>query len=213
MFKQCCGCKGKADRDETDDEKEKEALTEKESSPRVKPDNPPVAVVVSVPEAVSPEVTNVPEVSNVAEEAPLIQKEAKEPKNDGISKNPGLTINTNPDLENIDEDDDNLVVPITPRTAKGLTPHPAKRNSTPGLSAIPRWLSQDEEEEAGGTAEPPVTPVGRDELALRRHRFFSDLLVAAQAATEHRVRFDPLGPSIAGIPQLSFIVLKSTVME
>jgi hypothetical protein len=48
--------------------------------------------------------------------------------------------------------------------------------------------------EEGGILEPPTTPIGRDELALRRHRFFSDLLTAAQAAVEHRVRFDPIGP-------------------
>lgn len=199
MFKQCCGCKGKAGRDDSDDEKE--------NSPRVKsvekvPDNTAVAVVVTVPEVVAPEEKHEPE------DVPLLPKEVKEPTSEVTSKNPGLTIDTNPDLENIEEDD-NLVVPITPRTAKGLTPHPAKRNSTPGLSVIPRWLSQDEDEEAGGTAEPPVTPVGRDELALRRHRFFSDLLVAAQAATEHRVRFDPLGPSIAGIPQIRCMIFNA----
>ncbi|CAK1540101.1 unnamed protein product [Leptosia nina] len=48
-----------------------------------------------------------------------------------------------------------------------------------------------------GPKEPPATPVGRDELALRRHRFFSDLVCAARAAVEHRVRFDPLGPVVA----------------
>lgn len=48
-----------------------------------------------------------------------------------------------------------------------------------------------------GSKEPPATPVGRDELALRRHRFFSDLVCAARAAVEHRVRFDPLGPIVA----------------
>lgn len=51
--------------------------------------------------------------------------------------------------------------------------------------------------EEGGVQEPPVTPIGRDELALKRHRFFSELLTAAQAAVEHRVRFDPLGPDVA----------------
>lgn len=39
--------------------------------------------------------------------------------------------------------------------------------------------------------------VGRDELALRRHRVFSELVGAARAAQEHRVRFDPLGPLVA----------------
>lgn len=54
--------------------------------------------------------------------------------------------------------------------------------------------------EKGGILEPPTTPIGRDELALKRHRFFSDLLEAAQAAIEHRVRFDPLGPFVADFP-------------
>ncbi|GLH04033.1 Adenylyl cyclase-associated protein, partial [Gryllus bimaculatus] len=84
------------------------------------------------------------------------------------------------------------------------TPHPSKRSgSVPGLGSLPQWLSQEDDDddvfrEGGGTTEPPATPVGRDELALRRHRFFSDLLQAHQAATEHRVRFDPLGPIVAG---------------
>ncbi|CAL7943475.1 unnamed protein product [Xylocopa violacea] len=71
---------------------------------------------------------------------------------------------------------------------------------TPPVSSI-RWLSEEEDgehdsEECSGMQEPPATPVARDELALRRHRFFSDLLQAAQSATEHRVRFDPLGPKV-----------------
>lgn len=49
----------------------------------------------------------------------------------------------------------------------------------------------------GGAQEPPTTPIGRDELAMKRHRFFVDLLEAAQAAVEHRVRFDPLGPLVS----------------
>ncbi len=48
----------------------------------------------------------------------------------------------------------------------------------------------------GGILEPPTTPIGRDELALKRHRFFADLLEAAQAAMDNRVRFDPLGPIV-----------------
>lgn len=35
---------------------------------------------------------------------------------------------------------------------------------------------------------PPTTPL--DELALKRHRFFTDLIDAAHAAIEHRVKFD-----------------------
>jgi hypothetical protein len=62
--------------------------------------------------------------------------------------------------------------------------------------------------EEGGILEPPTTPIGRDELALRRHRFFSELLTAAQAAVEHRVRFDPIGPEeivVEGIKKTKFI--------
>jgi hypothetical protein len=39
--------------------------------------------------------------------------------------------------------------------------------------------------------------VGRDELSLRRHRAFSELVGAARAAADHRVRFHPLGPLVA----------------
>lgn len=69
---------------------------------------------------------------------------------------------------------------------------------SPGLrvdtSLAPPDFSDDGE--AGGMMEPPVTPVGRDELALRRHRFFNDLMAASQST--HRVRFDPRGPSFSG---------------
>ncbi|XP_076176279.1 adenylyl cyclase-associated protein 1 isoform X1 [Ptiloglossa arizonensis] len=76
----------------------------------------------------------------------------------------------------------------------------ANKKTTP-VSSVPRWLSEEDDgehdsEECSGMQEPPATPVARDELALRRHRFFSDLLQAAQNATEHRVRFDPLGPMV-----------------
>ncbi|KAG7205827.1 hypothetical protein KM043_007768 [Ampulex compressa] len=72
---------------------------------------------------------------------------------------------------------------------------------TPPVTRIPRWLSEEEDGEhdsegCSGMQEPPATPVARDELALRRHRFFSDLLHATQNTTEHRVRFDPLGPMV-----------------
>ncbi|EFN64022.1 Adenylyl cyclase-associated protein 1 [Camponotus floridanus] len=71
----------------------------------------------------------------------------------------------------------------------------------PPVASIPRWLSEEDDGEYvtggfSGMQEPPATPVARDELALRRHRFFSDLLQAAQNSTEHRVRFDPLGPMV-----------------
>ncbi|XP_012220728.2 adenylyl cyclase-associated protein 1 isoform X1 [Linepithema humile] len=71
----------------------------------------------------------------------------------------------------------------------------------PPAASIPSLqLEEDDGEYASegcsGMQEPPATPVARDELALRRHRFFSDLLQAAQNSTEHKVRFDPLGPMV-----------------
>lgn len=38
-----------------------------------------------------------------------------------------------------------------------------------------------------GCIEPPVTPVGRDELELKRQRLYTELLRAAHAAVEHSV--------------------------
>lgn len=63
------------------------------------------------------------------------------------------------------------------------------------MSSFPSPTSR----ELGGILEPPTTPIGRDEVAMRRHRFFSDLINAAQAAAEHRVCFDPLGPFVTEV--------------
>lgn len=214
MFKQCCGCKKiKKDKDDGDSvavEKTGDNKDQTTDNNKIVADSPPPVVNKSANEEVKSAATNDGnkkelEVNENAEDAETVEEPAAAVKEDASKKkDPGLTIDikTECDATINEEDEDSEVIPITPRTAKGLTPYPVKRNSTPGLSAIPKWLSQDDEEETGGTAEPPVTPVGRDELALRRHRFFSDLLVAAQAATEHRVRFDPLGPSVAGFSHL-----------
>jgi hypothetical protein len=101
-------------------------------------------------------------------------------------------------------DEDELDTEALQTVGKGImrSQQPTKRGSgvVPHLVATPRWLSQEDDDivgEGGGTAEPPATPVGRDELALRRHRFFSDFVQAQQAGAEHRVHFDPLGPSVA----------------
>lgn len=116
-----------------------------------------------------------------------------------------------------------LLEPLTPRSLVASTPYPGKRPSAvldavlgaDGLLLLPdsdasspsgspqRVVVADPlpamaPRERDGAEEPPATPVGRDELALRRHRFFADLLTAAQAAADHRVRFDPRGPVVAG---------------
>nr|CAD7427225.1 unnamed protein product [Timema monikensis] len=103
------------------------------------------------------------------------------------------------DEVNLHKIEEEIAVRVVPRGILA-TPHPFKRGSMPALGTLPRWLSQEEDDlpgEGGGTTEPPATPVGRDELALRRHRFFSELLHVAQAGAEHRVHFDPLGPKVA----------------
>ncbi|XP_037958804.1 uncharacterized protein LOC119688193 [Teleopsis dalmanni] len=53
---------------------------------------------------------------------------------------------------------------------------------------LPEWFN-DERIHDIGCIEPPVTPVGRDELELKRQRLYTDLLRAAHAAVEHSVRF------------------------
>lgn len=101
------------------------------------------------------------------------------------------------------------VRPITRRKSTGiLKSTTSSSNSVVENRVTPKQPSESEEDdevfeeatkekEEDGPQEPPATPVGRDELALRRHRFFSDLVCAARAAVEHRVRFDPLGPIVA----------------
>lgn len=204
MFKQCCGCKKvKKDKDDGDS-----IALEKAGDKDQTTGNNKAVTESPVVSKSGNECVKTVESDDMKKEGEANENESTETagaagaKEDANKKkDPGLTIDIKTECDTAinEEDEDSEVIPITPRTAKGLTPYPVKRNSTPGLSAIPKWLSQDDEEETGGTAEPPVTPVGRDELALRRHRFFSDLLIAAQAATEHRVRFDPLGPSVAEV--------------
>lgn len=48
-----------------------------------------------------------------------------------------------------------------------------------------------------GCIEPPVTPVGRDELELKRQRLYTELLRAAHAAVEHSVAVRGMTASIA----------------
>ncbi|XP_032591799.1 adenylyl cyclase-associated protein 1 isoform X1 [Drosophila grimshawi] len=51
---------------------------------------------------------------------------------------------------------------------------------------LPSWFD-DERLNENGCIEPPVTPVGRDELELKRQRLYTELLRAAHAAVEHSV--------------------------
>ncbi|EAA43629.4 AGAP010175-PA [Anopheles gambiae str. PEST] len=86
------------------------------------------------------------------------------------------------------EDDDSVFSDsVPPKLPRGdmCTPYATKRGSLPGMIALPDWFAEDRLMMLGGIMEPPTTPIGRDELALRRHRFFSELLNAAHAAVEH----------------------------
>ncbi|KAH8393537.1 hypothetical protein KR200_004137 [Drosophila serrata] len=51
---------------------------------------------------------------------------------------------------------------------------------------LPSWFDDERLNEIG-CIEPPVTPVGRDELELKRQRLYTELLRAAHAAVEHSV--------------------------
>lgn len=110
-----------------------------------------------------------------------------------------IPMNMNPissDQNSLADDDEVFSDSIPPQLPRGdmCAPFMTKRGSMPGLVALPDWFAMEQFREDGGIQEPPVTPVGRDELALKRHRLFSEILQAAQAAVEHRVRFNPWGP-------------------
>uniref|UniRef100_A0A1B0FFF9 Uncharacterized protein n=1 Tax=Glossina morsitans morsitans TaxID=37546 RepID=A0A1B0FFF9_GLOMM len=57
---------------------------------------------------------------------------------------------------------------------------------------LPEWFNNERINDVG-CLEPPVTPVGRDELELKRQRLYEDLLRAAHAAVEHSARFSTFG--------------------
>ncbi|XP_063914925.1 adenylyl cyclase-associated protein 1 isoform X1 [Zophobas morio] len=72
-----------------------------------------------------------------------------------------------------------------------------------GHTPLPTWFRESSDVETADSeapATPPATPVGKDELALRRHRLFSEIIDLTQHAAEHKVKFDPFGPVIAGGP-------------
>ncbi|XP_014214572.1 histone acetyltransferase KAT6B [Copidosoma floridanum] len=108
------------------------------------------------------------------------------------------TIDDGPDEDGDDSvfETESLAKDGSTEDVKDLPPRP--------VPPVPRWLSQEEDEPEtscsseglGGMQDPPNTPIARDELAMRRHRFFSDLLQAARSTAEHRVSFDPLGPLV-----------------
>ena len=96
------------------------------------------------------------------------------------------------------DDDEVFSDSIPPQLPRGdmCAPYRTKRGSVPGLVALPDWFALDSPfGENDGVQEPPVTPVGRDELELKRRRLFSEILSAVQASVEHRVRFNPSGPN------------------
>lgn len=81
---------------------------------------------------------------------------------------------------------------------------------------LPKWFRQSSDDaetvDSEAPATPPATPVGKDELALRRHRLFSEIIDLTQHATEHRVKFNPFGPVIAGGELSSTFITSSSKM-
>ncbi|KAK0172200.1 hypothetical protein PV328_005547 [Microctonus aethiopoides] len=96
-----------------------------------------------------------------------------------------------------DEDGDDSVFESSIADDPPVTVNNSTNENRPDRPMI-HWVSQEDDnlEDVGGMQEPPATPVAKDELALRRHRFFSDLINASKNSAEHRVRFDPLGPLV-----------------
>lgn len=204
MFTKCCGCNKKVsknkkiDKDNLTDNTKKNSLRKSETNTDLNytdtdsKDNVSTKPVTPVLLPSEELVVNI----NMPEIVPYTNSKHNE------SPNPKLVTATvikieEPHDSTSDNDDvfSEGVGPPVPLATNLATPYPVKKGSIPGL---PRWFSEEDDQETGGTQEPPATPVGKDELALRRHRFFSELMTAAQAAAEHRVRFDPLGPVVAG---------------
>uniref|UniRef100_A0A1A9Z5Y6 Uncharacterized protein n=1 Tax=Glossina pallidipes TaxID=7398 RepID=A0A1A9Z5Y6_GLOPL len=76
-----------------------------------------------------------------------------------------------PYIERLVDDDDDLIA-----------------ESLAYCHGLPEWFNNERINDVG-CLEPPVTPVGRDELELKRQRLYEDLLRAAHAAVEHSARF------------------------
>lgn len=127
-------------------------------------------------------------------ELPILNTIEEQPKTTSNSDGKRQSVVSDIKIEISENDDEVFCEGVGPpiKLAENLG-NPSKRGQD-----LPGWFTDEDDVEHGGIQEPPATPIGRDELALRRHRFFSELLTAAQHANEHRVRFDPLGPVVAG---------------
>ena len=186
--------------DSLDKELETKANIEKENDPKEKSAPVKEETKINTPEKVdkqekseSPE-NNIEELPEPSEkEKPTtedeIDSEASPPTRVPRAKKPSVGF-----VDENDNSDDEGGTRIRPQP----TPHPAKRGSVPSLCGCSGvWFSQDDDEEntevfTCGVQEPPATPIGRDELALRRHRFFADLITASAPGSENHVRFDPV---------------------
>ncbi|KAL7031680.1 hypothetical protein ACKWTF_007098 [Chironomus riparius] len=104
---------------------------------------------------------------------------------------PDYFINT--DELHAEEDEDDVFcdeVPAQMPRGNMCTPYVARKGSLPVVEPLPDWFPNPSE----SCDTPPTTPLTPlDELALKRHRFFSNLIDAAQSAiTSNRIRFDQL---------------------
>lgn len=180
MFSKCCGCNN--NNDISKNEENPDGIQKKKENPDgndVKGDTSMWTI-------------ELPILSTIEEhDEPIV---LKQPKTTSNSDSKRQSVISDIKIEVSDNDDDVFCEGVGPpiKLAENLG------NPSNKASELPKWFSDDEEVECDGIQEPPATPVGRDELALRRHRFFSELLTAAQNANEHKVRFDPMGPVVAG---------------
>uniref|UniRef100_A0A0K8U322 Uncharacterized protein n=1 Tax=Bactrocera latifrons TaxID=174628 RepID=A0A0K8U322_BACLA len=105
-----------------------------------------------------------------------------------------------PVSSNVD-DDDVFSDSLPPPKRESMCAPYIEQTDVPELVAyahgLPEWFNDERINEIG-CIEPPVTPVGRDELELRRQRLYTDLLHAAHAAVEHNVRFTSFATNITG---------------
>lgn len=99
------------------------------------------------------------------------------------------------------DDDDVFSDSLPPPKRESMCAPYIEQSEIPELLAyahgLPEWFNDERINEIG-CIEPPVTPVGRDELEMRRQRLYTDLLRAAHAAVEHNVRFTPFATDIVG---------------
>ncbi|XP_067625072.1 uncharacterized protein capt isoform X2 [Eurosta solidaginis] len=108
------------------------------------------------------------------------------------------------------DDDDVFSDSLPPPKRESMCAPYIENSDVPETAAyahgLPEWFN-DERINDIGCIEPPATPVGRDELELRRQRLYTDLLRAAHAAVEHNIRFTTFKPTDSFPPHQFYQVI------